>query len=246
MPETTSTRAIGPSRFSGYRRIVAWEAEAFLRMLVAPLGAVKRGRKLPGVPFSREAVANAFVMLGLLPERRAEDILAEYRSHLEAEGFEIGVLTGELSVRPGAHRFQDAVAAGPPARPAAHAHAGVTTGSADPLWPTPAEAYLAALTSVASATIGTRGSTVELDTARIIAAVADALLQVGALPLNSALLSGGVSAAVQPVWRQHLAGLWARHARLGASSAEMGRSSLAVRLPMRARRGHDRGHYRAW
>jgi hypothetical protein len=32
-----------------------------------------------GVAFSWEAVANAFVMLGLLPESRAEEILAEHR-----------------------------------------------------------------------------------------------------------------------------------------------------------------------
>ena len=33
------------------------------------------------------AVANAFVMLGLLPEPRAEAVLAEHRSALEREGF---------------------------------------------------------------------------------------------------------------------------------------------------------------
>jgi hypothetical protein len=33
------------------------------------------------------AVANAFVMLGLLPEPRAEAILAEHRDGLEREGF---------------------------------------------------------------------------------------------------------------------------------------------------------------
>ena len=63
---------------------------------------------MPGVPFSREAVANAFVMLGLLPEQRAEEILAGHRLALEAKGFRLGVLTGELSVRPGALGFQDA------------------------------------------------------------------------------------------------------------------------------------------
>ena len=41
---------------------------AFLRAMVAPLRGARRGGSLPGVPFSREAVANAFVMLGLLPE----------------------------------------------------------------------------------------------------------------------------------------------------------------------------------
>jgi len=43
---------------------------------------------------------------------RAEEVLSGYRPRLKAEGFQIGVLTGELSVRPGAHGFQDAQAAG--------------------------------------------------------------------------------------------------------------------------------------
>jgi hypothetical protein len=81
------------------------DPEAFLRAMAAPLGAARRGGSLPGVPFSREAVANAFVMLGLLPEARAEEILAGYRRELEAKGFRLGVLTGELSVRPGRTRI---------------------------------------------------------------------------------------------------------------------------------------------
>ena len=84
------------------------DPEALLRELVAPLSQARPGEPLPGVPFSREAVANAFVMLGLLPEQRAEEILAGPRLALEAKGFRFGVLTGELSVRPGAHGFQDA------------------------------------------------------------------------------------------------------------------------------------------
>jgi hypothetical protein len=84
------------------------DPEAFLRELLAPLSGARPGRSLPGVPFSREAVANAFVMLGLLPEARAEEILAGYRTELEAKGFRFGVLTGELSVRPGAYGYQDA------------------------------------------------------------------------------------------------------------------------------------------
>ena len=91
--------------------MVCEDPEALLRAMVAPLGMARRGEPLPGVPFSREAVANAFVMLGLLPEARAEEILAEYRPELEAKGFRLGVLTGELSVRPGAHGYQDALAA---------------------------------------------------------------------------------------------------------------------------------------
>ena len=308
------------------------DPEAFLRSMLAPLSAVQPGRALPGVPFSREAVANAFVMLGLLPEARAEEILAGYRTELEAKGFRFGVLTGELSVRPGAHGYQDAQAAGrgdltgiplavaagpvplpvpdgstaaglnliwatltpggaklrfsgttlegvrppqpgrrpyvvwssqglaeemrsglsvtddlgrryrlrpggwmsgpigagqpgrrwdgemlaepepaggraepgaavswlefaagsrPSVRVAMPAAAEVPTGTAEPPWPTPSECYLAQLSPVTSMTIGADGATAELDTAEIVAAVADALLWVGALPHGSALLAGG-------------------------------------------------------
>src|SRR5215475_2953618 len=61
------------------------------------------------------AVANAFVMLGLLSEPRAEAILADHRSALEREGFGDvwGVTEGELTVRPGAHEYWQYRMAGP-------------------------------------------------------------------------------------------------------------------------------------
>jgi hypothetical protein len=61
------------------------------------------------------AVANAFVMLGLLPEPRAEAILAEHKSALERNGLgnTWGVTEGELTVRPGAHGYWQARMAGP-------------------------------------------------------------------------------------------------------------------------------------
>jgi hypothetical protein len=334
--------------------------------MVAPLSAARRGEPLPGVPFSPEAVANAFVMLGLLPEARAEEILAECRSVLEAEGFRIGLLTGELSIRPGAHGFQDAqaagiegltgiplaVAAGPvpipadgvdltliwaaltpggirlhlratgqldggmpgprsrpprlppdlpltdkiqsglvvtdnlgrqyqmrmvsghgsgpsrpgqppprwdaemlaepgpraapaggeevrwlefasasglPARVAMPAPAPVAMGMTEPPWPTPAECYLAVLASVTSMSIGSDGGTpVELDTAQIAAAVADALLWTGALPPDSALLSGGGGR-----WQGPQVHLWHRRAWQRARDGEPARAGLAARLPLR-------------
>jgi hypothetical protein len=152
--------------------MAAEDAEAFLRALVAPLSRARRDTPLPGVPFSREAVANAFVMLGLLPEALAEEILALYRPLLKAEGFEIGVLTGELSVRPGAHGYHDALVAGPPGRRAGPGQAPAPAGAAT----------------------GTSGRRVELETAEITAAVADALLWVGALPPDSALLTHDLAA----------------------------------------------------
>jgi hypothetical protein len=61
------------------------------------------------------AVANAFVMLGLLPEPRAEAVLAEHRSALEREGLggAWGVTEGELTVRPGADGYWQSRMAGP-------------------------------------------------------------------------------------------------------------------------------------
>ena len=53
------------------------------------------------------ATANAFVMLGLVAEDRAEEILAGHRTALEAKGVAPGrgVNAGELTVRPGAHEY---------------------------------------------------------------------------------------------------------------------------------------------
>jgi hypothetical protein len=60
------------------------------------------------------AVANAFVMLGLLPEPQAEAVLAEHRLALERKGLgnTWGVTKGELTVRPGAHEYWQARIAG--------------------------------------------------------------------------------------------------------------------------------------
>jgi len=343
--------------------------------MLAPLDAARPGEPQPGVPFSHEAVANAFVMLGLLPEARAEEILAGYRAALEAKGFKFGVLTGELSVRPGAHGYQDAQATGrsdlteiplaaaggpvslpvpggraelnlswatltpggarlrlagttpgdaspprpgqlpyrmvfsqdpglglankavsglsvtddlgrgyrlqpdgwrtgprgegqpgrtfegdvlaepvpgadpstpgaavswlefaagsePPVRVPLRAAGGVPTGPAEPPWPTPAECYLAALASVTSMSIGADDRTVELNTAGIVAAVADALLWVGALPPGSVLLSGAAPVPAAS-WQERLKQQWGGQAYQRARASEPERVGLAVALPLR-------------
>jgi hypothetical protein len=368
-----ASRSIAPRLLATYLVLVSAEdPEAFLRTMAAPLSAARRGEPLPGVPFSLEAVANAFVMLGLLPEPRAEEVLAEYRLELEAKGFRFGVLTGELSVRPGAYGFQHAraagrdsltqiplaalaetvpialdgmelsvtwatltpggvrvgfrasgqfdsgtpgparrpyrvvpgqqfagkiqaavavtdnlgreyrmrpvrgrgtVASGPPGQPPPRwdgemlaeptraagaataeavrwlefapasgraarvvmpAPARVATGTADPPWPTPAECYLAELASVTSMSIGTGAGTAELDTAQIVAAVADALLWVGALPPDSALLSGATeTGAGSARWREPVVHLWGRRAWRRALDGEPAGAGLAVELPLR-------------
>jgi hypothetical protein len=333
------------------------DPEVFLRAMMAPLSRARRGGPLPGVPFSREAVANAFVLLGLLPGARAEEILAGYRQELEARGFRLGVLTGELSVVPGALGYHEAraasradltgiplaVAAGPvpiafggtelvltsatltpggvklglravipepsqpirelpgqrfaaevrsglgvtddlgrtyrlrpvtwddapgepgqrrwrgevlaepqpggtatggavrwlefagaesqPVRVEMPAPAAAETGPAELAWPTPAEAYLAELASARSVTIATGEDSVELDVAKIVAAVADALLWAGALPPDSALLSD--REAPTPGWQEELAELWGRQAQLRARDHEPERAGLAVALPLR-------------
>ena len=67
--------------------MVLQDPEALLRAMLAPLSMARRGEPLPGVPFSREAVANAFVMLGLLPGARAEEILAAVPAGTGGQGF---------------------------------------------------------------------------------------------------------------------------------------------------------------
>jgi hypothetical protein len=127
-----------------------------------------------------------------------------------------------------------ATASGPAARVDLLPPAAVATGQAEPPWPTPAECYLAVLGSATSMSISTDSGTVELDTARITAAVADALLWVGALPPDSALLAGGTAAGrARDGWREELKHLWGRQARQRTRDAEPDRSGLAVRLPLR-------------
>ncbi len=342
------------------------EPEAYLRALTAALAGAREGSPLPVVRFSLEAVANAFVFLGLLPAARAEEILAAQRPVLEAAGFRVGGEIGELSVLPETRGFREArtagagslrgiplaVAAGPVrcrlrrhdivitwatltpegiwlhyhgdareddrhglralaeeiaeeitgrsitddtggtylvprgnvyggwsgclsasgatlgiprgeflavpaprqagsrgARPAVRwfefsAGSGqpvrvevpppgsVPVGTTEPPWPTPAECYLAEFApptpdwSIASSETG---CSVDLDTAGIVAAVADALLAVGALPPDSPVLTGADSARSD--WRTALGAR--KSALLDTRAGPMGASvaGLAVRLP---------------
>jgi hypothetical protein len=71
---------------------------------------MEEGSSLPVTRLSLEAVANAFVVLGLLPAQRAEEILAAQRPIVEAAGFRVGLPIGELSVNAGARAFQEAQA----------------------------------------------------------------------------------------------------------------------------------------
>ena len=75
--------------------------------MAARLAWAQQGSPLPVTRFSVEAVANAFVMLGLLPAARAEEILAAQRPVLEAAGFRVGLEIGELSVTSDARAFQE-------------------------------------------------------------------------------------------------------------------------------------------
>jgi len=80
--------------------------------------------------------------------------------------------------------------------------------------------------------IGTGDRTVELDTGGIVAAVADALLWVGALPPGSALLSGTTPVPAAS-WQEQLKHQWGRQAYQRARANEPERIGLAVALPLR-------------
>ena len=96
------------------------DPESCLRSLTAEalLWAYPQGPLFP-VSLDVMAVANAFVMLGLLPEPLAEAILAEHRSAHGTPGLrrQLGVTKGELTVRPGAHGYWQSRTAGPAASP---------------------------------------------------------------------------------------------------------------------------------
>jgi hypothetical protein len=87
------------------------DPEGYLRAMAAPLAWAEEGSPLPVTRFSLEAVANAFVVLGLLPAADAEEVLAAQRPALEAAGFRVGLAIGELSVGTDARAFQEARAA---------------------------------------------------------------------------------------------------------------------------------------
>jgi hypothetical protein len=343
------------------------DPEAWLRAMTAPLARAREGSPYPVARLSVEAVANAFVVLGLLPAARAGEILAARRPVLEAAGFRVGREIGELSVNPGARSLQEARAAaldsprqiplavaagpvrcrlrrhdlaitwatltpegirlryhgdardggrdlaralageiteditelsitddtggtyrvpaanvpgtisgqcsasgetrwipegeflavpvrgetgshssrpavrwlqfsagsGPPVRVEIPLPAAVPTGTTEPPWPTPAECYLDELAppdhdwSIGSFETGT----VELDTAAIVAAVAGALLAVGALPPDSAVLTG-ITDRVRPDW--HLALSDRQRALMDpwGSPRQASGADLAVRLPL--------------
>src|SRR5215813_1397176 len=112
--------------------------------------------------------------------------------------------------------------------------AQVPVGRSDPPWPTPAECYLAALAPVTSMSIETSGTVAEAgpeETAEIVAAVADSLIAVGALPVTSSLLREVPGRA--PGWHAALAHRWRRRAHRQAArfrAAEHRR--LVVQLPL--------------
>jgi hypothetical protein len=101
--------AENPARRShdgGRRHLRSLAAEALLWAPHRPLFPVSLGLM---------AVANAFVMLGLLPEPRADAVLVDHKSALESMGLgnTWGVTKGELTVRPGAHGYWQSRMAGP-------------------------------------------------------------------------------------------------------------------------------------
>ena len=139
---------------------------------------------------------------------------------------------GSRGGRPHARWLEFSAGSGQPVRVEIPAPGSVPTGTTEPTWTTPAECYLAALAPPAPDwSIGSfETGTVELDTAGIMAAVADALLAVGALPPDSALLTG-IPGRARSDWRLTLSD---RQLALLDTWAGPGRASgadLAVRLP---------------
>ena len=139
---------------------------------------------------------------------------------------------GSRGGRPAVRWLEFSAGSGQPARIQIPPPSSVPTGTAQPPWPTPAECYLAELAppaadwSIGSAETGT----VELDTAAIVAAVVGALLAVGALPPDSALLPG-IRDRVRSDWRLALSGRQLALMDTRAGTERTVSAGLAVRLP---------------
>lgn len=90
------------------------DPEGCLRSLTAEaLLRAHPDRPLFPVSLGLQAVANAFVMLGLLPEPTAEEILAGHRLALERKGFANVGLADERTILPRTgKRFDDALGSG--------------------------------------------------------------------------------------------------------------------------------------
>jgi len=113
----------------------------------------------------------------------------------------------------------------------------VPVGTTEPAWPTPAEVYLAELASVYDWSIGSAETgSVELDAPEIVAAVASALLAVGALPPGSALLTAAQYRERRPAhadWQRAVTHMWADDARERARRAgRINGAGLAVPIPL--------------
>jgi hypothetical protein len=122
---------------------------------------------------------------------------------------------------------------GRPVRVQIVSSAAVLTGPAEPPWPTPAECYLARFAPpTRDWSLGSFASgTVELDTAAIVTAVADALLAVGALPPDSAVLSE-LPGSVRGDWRLALSGRQLALMDIWRGPARVSSTGLAARLPV--------------
>jgi hypothetical protein len=186
--------------------------------------------ELPGQRFAAEVRSGLFVTDNLGRTYRLRPVTwgdapgepgrRRWRGEVLAEPQPGGTATG------GAVRWLEfAGAESQPVRVDMPAPVTAETGPAEPAWPTPAEAYLAELASPRSVTIATGEDSVNLDVAKIVAAVADAL------PPDSAMLSD--REAPTPSWQEELAELWGRQAHLRARDNEPERAGLAVALPLR-------------
>ncbi|HTU73699.1 MAG TPA: hypothetical protein VMG38_09280 [Trebonia sp.] len=108
------------------------EPEECLRSLVdEALQRAQGGAQVLHCTLGVRAAANAFVLLGLIPERQADKVLSDYQGGLQQKGLGTswGLTDGELPAHSGAEQVYEAVAEGPAALtdvPEAMAPAGVS------------------------------------------------------------------------------------------------------------------------
>jgi hypothetical protein len=136
-----------------------------------------------------------------------------------------------LDGRPAIRWAEFSAGSGSPVRAEFPSPVAITAGITQPPWPTPAECYLAQLPPPsADWSIGSKTGAVELDTAAIVASVADALLAVGALPHDSAVLTG-LPDRVHRDWQLGLSDRQLALLNTWATSGQPSGAGLALRLP---------------
>jgi hypothetical protein len=221
-PEGIRVRYHGDAREGGNDEARAWGEEITAQIKALSITDDTGGTYLVSAgKVSGHVSGQSLASGGTLWAPQGEFLAVPAPSEAASRGGAAAVRWLEFSAGPGQRARAEVVAS-----------AAVLTGTTEPPWPTPAECYLAQLAPPAREwSFGSSATgTVELDTAAIVTAVADALLAVGALPPDSAVLTG-LPDSVSSDWRLTLSGRQLALMDIWRGPARVSSAGLAARLP---------------